>query len=560
MLREHQLPGVARMVKRGWIADGSVTVWPSKTAVSHFAVFSGCLPGRSGVTGNAVNLLPRSEHTLLETRSGFDANSHRVEPIWVHAAKNGRRVLALSAAGSYPPTPDLARLKGFEGNYTEYSGFEATIQKGRLWKGAGGQGLEAKVGDQTFQLRPVREQGWYTALEVSQGGERTSVEPRPEGDLTAWSKPFWVSKGVLAAPVRFRLWRLDPTTGDFEAYQWVAAGMQGTESTGANRKYLESYGAFHDDRLSDYARGELGPTLWQGGEGQAEARQLEIIRKDCEFLKAGFRYGLRSDPDLVFHYSPMADSTGHALMGVLDPTSGAHDPVLAARLWPFYESVVRALDDWLSDMQAAAPEADFVLFSDHGMQGVSRFLSVNRVLADAGLATFSGKEIDLSKSLAFAPPSGDFFVSVNTQDWKGGIVALKERGKVVERAAAALLAFVDPSTGKRPVRRALRGRDLTALGLVGPTCGDLYLDLEPDYYPRNGFAEVAVSRAAGPIGAGVHGFDPTRESMQAVLAMGGPGVDPKGKRPRQRHIDVFPTVCRLMALPDPTGIDGRAIR
>lgn len=557
MLKQGKLPAVARLVRRGWIADGSETVWPSKTAVSHFAAFSGTTPGKSGVTGNAVPLLPKSEHTLLETRSGFDAHSHFVDPLWVYAAKQGKKVLALSAAGSYPPAPDVARLKAAGADtplYKQFSGFEATIQSGKLWKNSNGQPLSFKVGDQTFTVTPGR-----GSVMVTQDGNSARVPLAEVGKTDAWSKPFWVSKGSLKAPVSFRLWSITPG-GDFELYQWKASGMQGTESAEANEAYLKEYGAFHDDSLGLYERGEFGPTLWQGGDGQAEERQLEIVRKDCEFLSRSFRWGLKQKPDLMFQYSPMVDSTGHTLMGVMDPESSKYNAATAAKLQPFYERVIQEVDAWLGRMMDdAGPNAAFVLMSDHGMAGVGKSLYVNKVLESAGLASFKDRSIDLANSKVFAPPSGDFYVTVNTTEWKGGIIPPSQKEAVLDAAQSALLAFVDPETGQHPVKRVFRGAELARLGLVGPTAGDLYLDLLPDYYPRNGNAPAAVVKSSSPIGDGVHGFNPARANMLAILAAGGQGVPVRSSVGRTRHVQIFATVCDLLGLPVPQGLDGTAV-
>ncbi|MFX8906905.1 hypothetical protein ABTM87_18925, partial [Acinetobacter baumannii] len=88
----------------------------------------------------------------------------------------------------------------------------------------------------------------------------------------------------------------------------------------------------------------------------------------------------------------------------------------------------------------------------------------------------------MATSKVFAPPSGDFSLTINTTEWKGGIVAPSEKEAVLDAAQAALLAFVDPQTGKHPVKRVLRGDELVQRGLVGPTAGDMVIDLLPDYY------------------------------------------------------------------------------
>lgn len=586
LVNEGKLPNVARLAKMGVFASSVKPPFPSKTAVSHFSLFSGTNPDTNGVVGNSVPLWPRNEHTILEQRSGFDANSHLVEPLWVTAAKNNLKVLALSAAGSYPPDPDVARLKEAKAdlsNYREFSGFESKLEDGRMiepnpWKeslvgpaGAIGKvrSFDFSVGETGFRFSIYRTKEGPRG-EIAQLGEAGKVvsssvltASAAEDSVKYWSKPFRIVKGGLTANTLFRLWSLDFEAGKAELYQTKPAAIRGTESDEVNRTYEDAYGAFHDDAWWTYGRGGLGKTVWQGGNGEAEKRILEIVRLDCEFLKRSFRYGLKTwKPDLVFHYTPMSDSAGHTLMGMLDDQVESYKPELAAKVWPVYERVFQLQDEWLGDMMdAAGPNSAFCLVSDHGMEGTTKKLMVNKVLEEAGLLAYGpDNKLDLAKTKICSPPWGDNVLVVNSTAWKGGIVPPSEVNSVVEAARKALMAIKDPKTQHPIVTNAWSGSELAQVGNGGASGADLCIDVLPGYYPSGARAKSIIVNEELPKGAGNHGMWFERPKMRSIFVLGGYGVERLGLIPTIRTIDVTPTICALLGIPAPTTSQGIALK
>jgi hypothetical protein len=49
-------------------------------------------------------------------------------------------------------------------------------------------------------------------------------------------------------------------------------------------------------------------------------------------------------------------------------------------------------------------------------------------------------------------------------------------------------------------------------------------------------------------GAGVHGFLPLRDKMQAICYVGGKGVQKHSELRGVRQIDIHPTVCELLGI------------
>jgi len=588
LLKEGKLPNVGKMDHEGMSAERVIPAFPSKTAVSHFSIFSGTWHNRSAVSGNSSPLLPRSEHSLLEQQSGFDGSQHRTEPLWVTFAKGGLNVVALSAAGSYPPSPDVARLKAANvplSRYREFSGFESGFSGSQVYtkpivSGERGLILSFKVGTQSFQAHPFDDPKdpvvGYDTVRLTQ----VMPEPQPEGHSTnrvyllkpleadgkrlGFTEPIRIrslddrSSQTPIGTTSFRLFSLEPKTGEMCLYRRAAAFIKGTESVEENNAYIEAYGGFHDDPFGVYEDGGFGKAIPDGGDGTAERRVLECVRQDMVYLKRSFRYAMKNyRPEVVFHYSPQSDGAGHCWMGILDPTLPGYDPKLAAKILPFYEQVFQAQDDWLGDMMSAAgPKAAFALVSDHGMAGVRNSFFTNRVLEQAGLCAYTPDgTIDLSKTKACSPPWGDFMVVANTTDRKGGIVPPAQREAVLRAAAAALKEARDPNTGEKVVTRVIWPNEARDLGLGGEGGGDFYLDFLPGYYPRASKGDETIRPNLSVLGNGSHGWWPKRRTMNSIFYLWGAGV-PHKPLGTAYAVDIAPTLCRLMGVtpsPDTQG-------
>lgn len=570
LLADGKLPNVARMAREGASADHMTQAFPSKTAVGHYALFSGTWPRASGITNNSVPLLPRSDHTILETRTGFDGRAHLTEPIWVTFAKAGKTAVCLSAAGSSNPKNDQERLRKAGvplKRLVTFSGFESNFGVARVMDLAkSGGAAEVQLGDSKVRVEATKTNGRFDHVSVTCGDQSETLRAEPTGSSTAWGKPIRVFRGKELGITYFRLFEIDPESGRTVLYMHSVAAIQGTQSREESNAYLEAYGGFHDDPWRPYESGELGKTLFQDGNGVAEERLLDTIRLDQELLKRAFRYGLnRYRGDITFEYTPNSDSAGHTWMGVLDPSSGAYNADLAAKIWPYYTRVFQLQDEWLGDMMAAAGKGTaFALVSDHGMAGDNQRFNANVVLQKAGLVVVKDGKIDISKTRICVPPWGDNQLVVNSTDWKGGIVPLAEKTGVIAAAEKALLEARDPKTNEPIVKRVFRADDTSDFGIGGPAGGDLSYDVAPNYYFGSAVSGEIVSPVAGPIGQGVHGFWPQRREMHAICYLWGPGIAPGVKLPGIRSIDVAPTLCRLMRVPlspDNQGIViGQALR
>ncbi|MEM7481013.1 MAG: alkaline phosphatase family protein [Acidobacteriota bacterium] len=596
MLAEGHLPHLAALAERGVSAQYSVPGLPSKTAVGHAVLWTGCGPACNGVSANTTPLFPASEHTLLERRRGFSSAALTAEPLYVTAARAGRRVTVLSATQSYPPEVHVNALRQAgvpEEGFRSVSGFEQVIARSAVlgredfrpadpsWEAPEGS-LEAKriLGDSVFHLLiPQGSEGFGGVLicpETRACGDPVELKPASsDGDsLASWSPAFAVQQGGRSGFTFFRLFELAPDGSSLRLYRRGVHYLDGAMPAGELEAYRQVYQGFHDVQFRLYESGALGPPLMLGGDGQAEERVLELTAFDVEQSRRATRWAIdRWQPEVLFHYLPMADPAGHTWYGVFDPTSPSHDPATAEVLWPYYARVFALLDGWLGSVLEKLPsETAVVVTSDHGMAGVSQDLLVNAVLEQAGLLVRLDRggdqggswraAIDLSRTRILAAEFGDaFFLKVNDTSWKDGIVAPEDREAVLEQAAEALLAVRHPVTGEAPVTRVFRPQEEPEMEGGGPSGGDLYFSLAPGYYPRRGLAEPGVLFEATrlPWGEGQHGFPPRRREMHAIFYAAGPGLRQGVDIGPIRHIDVAPTVAALLGISAPPQATGRVV-
>lgn len=589
LLKEGKLPNVARLLQMGAQAEYCIPADPSVTATGHASIWTGAWPDIHGITGNRAPLLPQSEHTALDNQSGFSSLALLAEPIYMTAAKQGKKVVVLSGTHAYPPEPHVDALKqaGVDPNNTTLlSGFEYTVSPRqvvteRALKPAGdwpdappfvGKRLEAeiKAGEATFYLLAFDDpqhpaQGLDSMLirQGSRSGPANIIRAADAQDnVDHFSGPFKVGKEGRYGFVYFRLFRLSPDGSQMLLYMREANAIQGWGPPGEVEKYVDMVGGFHDLPFNEYERGSFGKTLVDGGDGLAERRLMELIRFDMELLKRGSTYAIEQwRPDLLMSYTPASDSAGHCWMGVLDPDAHDYDPALAAKIWPFYTQVYQLQDEWLGTILDASRRNTVVaLVSDHGMEAARKSFSANKALEEAGLL-FRDRQgrIDLARTKAMQPPWGGRFVIVNGVERKGGIVPTNERESVLKAVEAALLAVRDSETGLPVVIGVKRPETQVGLGMGGPAGGDLYFETRAGYKAYGNLATGTIETARSKLGCGDHGGNPFRPKLQAIFYLGGTGVAKGTRLPGVRQIDIAPTLCYLMGIRLPAQSQGRAI-
>lgn len=515
------LPTFQKLRRQGVTAAGVQPHFPSTTANSHAALFTGAYGNVSNITANSLPRLPRAAHRFTDRAVGFRSDQLAAEPFWVAVARQGRRVVAHQATQAYPFNKvnthkgavvvngyqtrtyagwQAVEMKEGETAAWEVSGyaFTAVLRKG--WAEVGARGLGSSV------MAP--------AAQVKVKGEKAETGP-PRGRALArrFSEGMYLNHaaGVRPVAIHFRLlprergWLLILSPMQELA---VSDGVQ-PNSAVVEKMLREEGGSFGNGALALLRRGTLSEAEY------LETVELQIRQtvRHASWLDRRFR------PDVLQSYLPFPDETDHEWVG----RGGKW------RAWAY------AAVDWAAAEFArmAGPKDHLLFVSDHGMARIERGVNVNQALREAGL---EGRAVHLYNS-----------VLVNTTDWKEGVVAPEEKAAVVARVRAVLEGLTDPETDERVVTAFFTPEEHGKLyGIGGPAGADIYFDLAPGYR--------VVDRSEGKVVvrfeqvSGSHGFDPLRRDMLAICVGRGPRFGRGTEWPRLRITQIAPLVTDLLGV------------
>lgn len=505
--------------QRGAASRGVQPAFPSTTANSHAALWTGCYGDVNLITANSPPLLPRAEHTVSERGNGFRAEQLAAETFWVAAARAGIPAVAHQPTQGFPFTrfnsaPGAVVVNGYQ---------TRLLAPHALWTPAAGRRMPDgsylfEHGPATFRVELKKASARITHTASGRSVEAkfapAEAEPPRRRALARHFSPPLVLDGPQPAALYFRLFEL--REGSFRLYvtPWHELGS----SVPLDGIFREAGGFIGN-----------GPTALLDKELITPAEYLEaaelVIRqmtRHAAWLEKKFR------PRLMQSYLPFPDEMDHMWL----PAARAGDA--SARQWRRWGYI--AIDRGAQEFARLAGKNDYLLWvSDHGMAAVSKFVSVPSVLREAGLER---QAVYLYHSIL-----------VNTTDWKQGVVPLADRPAVVERTRRALAAAPGIAGFFTP------GHDGARYGIGGPAGGDLYFDFASGYGPAaRGQQEVLAEGRP----RGMHGFLPTRRDMQAILVMTGPDIAPATLLPEIRIIDIAPMIAELLGFPAPPTFRGRS--
>jgi predicted AlkP superfamily phosphohydrolase/phosphomutase len=585
VLERAELPVLSRFVEEGAWADGMVSSFPTKTAAAHAMIWTGRYGHQNGVTANSLLLQPAAEHTRLESTSGYFGDALEAEPLWTMTARAGLRTYALHATQSYPfegagrwlPAERAESLELLYG-YTRqsqrsrvYSHLTNPVSRATGWtveaaRSPAAREIALELGDDRwwglFFDDPADSRQGLDTLGLARSKEAIAFDLvlRPGLDAPI-SPPIAVSAKGVTLNSTLRLFELEPNGQSYLLYRASAEALVASSDDFPGGDTFAEQAFAGNGAGWAYGVGDLGPTIPQGGDGVAEDRFLRTLADLADQLRAQAKPVLdRADYRLVILYSPILDDATHTWAGYLDPGMPGHDPELAERLWPKLAAAYRTHERMLADVMAAAERdgATVLLVSDHGMAGTNRLFNVNVALERAGLLKRTASAaIDLAETRALLLPLADASVAVNTADRAGGIVPLDQREAVLADVRQALEAVIDPRTGEPIVTSIYDAATSGDLQPGGPTTGDLFLDLAPGYYFSDRLDPDEVVTVSRPMGN--HIFLPTRRDMLSICGVWGAGAPSGADWARVRSIDIAPTVLRLLGLPLPEDLPGRAL-
>ena len=581
---------------RGVMARGMIQAFPTITPAGHAALWTGAYGDVSGIITSGNTVLPRSEHTAFERRSGYDADLLRAEPIWAAAARQGIKVVAHQATQNYPfveqttapnaATPPIL-VSGYGPGNIERDGVirpaNVTPEDAGEWRPAlprsslPVRAFKWSVRNITFHGAMVAEQTaarGYTAIYVAADprGPRVRIQPHatenipPPGRALAryFSQGLPLTAGRKNVPTvaYFRLFELARDGSDFLIYQPYIHELAFYDGTASSMQVVEAVlkqaGGFIGNGPGYlYEDGKLGKQVYDGGDGTAERRYLEgmeLVIRQLNRLTAWFNN--RYSPRLLVDYCPYPDEMDHTWYGLVRTDVTGIAPNVASRMQEFRRWGYAAIDTRVALLNSlAGPRGHIIFVSDHGMSPIKKEVSINIALREAGLLfTNDNNQIETARTQAVHLKS---CILVNTTDWKGGIVAIEKRKEVVDRAEQALRNVRDPQTNQPVFTAFFRPEDYQEkLGIGGPAGGDLYFELAPGFTTSDRTTGEMVTTLKVP--DATHGFLSTRPEMLASFIARGPRLPRRAQIATIRSIDVAPLVADLLGISPPAQAKGKS--
>lgn len=335
------------------------------------------------------------------------------------------------------------------------------------------------------------------------------------------------------------------------------------------------------DRIGPYkTMGWASDTWTVGDELSTEQQALE----DIEFTTDGFEKMMEAelarDTDLYVQIFAFTDRLQHIFWRLRDTEHPFHDAEMAARYADVIPGAYRRMDAIIGKARALAPDATFLVCSDHGFASFRRGVNLNRWLVDNGYmvlgrdpCTSAGgttrslddlfdrpqgifSEVDWTKTRAFAMGLGNVYVNLAGREPQGIVRPGDEYERLISEIAVGLEALVDPQSGQRPVAKVHR-RD------------EMYSGYDPELVPDMRVANTDGYRVSWDT---VLGGIPCDQVVDNTKPWSGDhcSLEPElvkgilfSNRPMSTvapdMADMAPTILRALGLEPPGGLDGEPL-
>ncbi|MCC5856365.1 MAG: alkaline phosphatase family protein [Idiomarina sp.] len=616
-LSREQVPHFYELFELGACTEYAQPSFPSVTASGHSALWTGAYGDVTQITGNTSHRLPRDQNTVMSLVSGYDADNSAAEPIWVTAALDGRPAGGhhVTQAPQLPGFParvgeqssqalaDQARIADAytQDNLTVMNGynlqvnFDAAMSADDVewlaegqWENLAALGLaslsaaldsneNAGVTPRFFRWEN-RVGAFYGVFYGDSQYDRVAVNTAPngEGAIVAiahpvedtppqnrelarfFSEPLQVATEQGNTFLRLRLFEAAEDGSDFLLYHPAMHVMDINHPEQRERYDAQVRGWFGNSSTRLYSRGGFGTPLFQDGDGTAEARFLETAELSTRIFNKGSSFFWNElGVDLLVDYFPLGDSIDHTIAGYLAPDSPAYNSAHAPRARELRTRAWELVDMRLQHLMSliSGPESALFVGGDHGMRPSWRDFLPNVLLQEAGLQVLDDNGmIDLSQSLAVSPNA--YWITVNTTEWRGGIVPEEEKSMVIARIVEALENLTDEN-GERVVERVYIASEHPELGLGGAAGGDVYWETARGYGPSRNVNGDSPINPNARIFAG-HSHASTSPDMYTVTCAFGQHF-PARRIPASRLIDMAPTVADYLGIPTPPHAVGTSL-
>ena len=271
------------------------------------------------------------------------------------------------------------------------------------------------------------------------------------------------------------------------------------------------------------------------------------------------------------------DRIGHMFWRYMDPDHPYHDPLndpehVSAMRREMLKAYKRMDAIVGKARRLAAPEALFIVLSDHGFGSFRRGMNYNSWLVENGFMTLIGdagetktledlfetrqlfENVDWSRTKAYALGLGGIYINLAGREARGAVQPGAEYEEVRQAIIDGLEAAIDPVTGERPVARVAR-REEDYRGFDPTEVPDLRAGNSLGY-------RIGWQTALGQVPRDVYednlkAWSGDHCSVEPALVEGILFVNRPVTRDAVAIIDLMPTVLGEMGIPVPADVDGR---
>ena len=602
-LDEGKLPTFKKLFDNGVVAENCLCPYPTITPPNWASIATGAWPGTHCVTDFHVHQ-PGTTPSNVNIVQAFSSERVKAEFIWDAADKAGKKCIVLNYPGSWPSHMKNGIVVGGAGMtagdfrdglpFMEHhemicadmlitTGIFPKSIKGVFRPAEGWSNLPGEAGEPiemevklVFRdvLQPPADTTWYVLAYQSgdSGYDRATLSPtRDFRDsfctlaVGKWSKNIYTKIKMQDgaeqdAIFRCKLIQLSEEADELRLYISSLGTNTGWSSPPEIAREIHS-----EDGIIAHVGGVFGfRAEWYDMDTFVEIQELYTKwLADAAGTLLSRHYW-----DMFFMHVHSPDWTYHlALTDMnLDPT---RDKERYDAAWDAHLKVYQAQDRLLEQILGVTDDQTLVIVvSDHGAVADGAEFNPHIPLCEAGLTAkmepvdlsgLVGKRFgemakmtagmiltpDASKSMALAERTVYVYVNLKGRDPEG-IVEPEDYEKVQRQICDALLSYVDPATGKRPVALALCKKDARVLGLHGDAIGDVVYAIYPEFSGQHGNILPGATWGYG--------------DLRPLLSFTGPGIRKGEKLQRTCNlVDIVPTICYLMDLPLPAQAEGSVI-
>jgi len=287
---------------------------------------------------------------------------------------------------------------------------------------------------------------------------------------------------------------------------------------------------------------------------------------------------LRNDPpSLLVSVFTSTDSVSHMFFRLLDPQHPRYDPELARQYGDAILRVYERMDDVVGEvMQTMKPGATLLIVSDHGFHTWRKGFNTNTWLVENGYMVLKNPNaeekhynldqlfgqgsffpnVDWSRTRAYALGLGQIYLNLRGREKYGNLDPGPQTDQLLEEIRKKLLAVEDPDTHQPVIQGVYLGKEIFH-GTRMAEAPDLQVDFRDGY--RTSWQTSLGAIPAGIVVANMKKWSGDHCASDPSDTQGIFFSNRVVPTPQPSILDITPTVLKILDVPLPTPVDGRAL-